>query len=88
MSGENLTQPLSLSALADTPYKKRPGRQDFQRARLTLYEGENRVSSNGTQGSGVLTSFRGANAYAVLEQESGRVEPGETVRVIPFDRFL
>jgi len=88
MSGENLTQPLSLSALADTPYKKRPGRQDFQRAHLSLHDHENRVSSSGTQGSGVLTSFLGANAYAVLEQGRGRVEPGEIVRVIPFDRFL
>lgn len=88
ISGESVTPPLTLSAIANTPYKKRPGRQDFQRARLSLHDDENRVSSSGAQGSGVLTSFLDANAYAVLEQERGRVESGETVRVIPFDRFL
>ena len=88
MSGESLTPPLAINATADTSFKKRPGRQDFQRACLTQHEGENRVSSNGVQGSGVLTSFRTANAYAVLEQERGRVEPGEILTVIPFDRFL
>lgn len=88
MAGEIAPPPLTLTATAATPYKKRPGRQDFQRARLSLHDGENWVSSNGAQGSGVLTSFRDANAYAVLEQERGRVEPGENVEVIPFDRFL
>ncbi len=88
MAGENTAPPLEVVARAASDYRKRPGRQDFQRATLTLADGENQVSSNGAQGSGVLTSFRGANAYAVLETERGAVTAGETVRVVPFDRFL
>jgi molybdopterin molybdotransferase len=88
LAGELPDEPLAISAQAATRYKKRPGRQDFQRATLKEQSGHNVVSSNGPQGSGVLTSFSGANAYVVLEQERGTVEEGETVRVIPFDRFM
>lgn len=88
MAGETAAPPLEVVARATGDYRKRPGRQDFQRATLTLADGENRVNSNGAQGSGVLTSFRGANAYAVLEADRGKVTAGETVRVVPFDRFL
>lgn len=88
MAGEAHSAPLELCAKAASSYKKRPGRQDFQRARLSCQAGENLVSSNGAQGSGVLTSFLGANAYAVLEAGRGRVESGERVTVVPFDRFI
>lgn len=88
MAGEAPEPPLRLTAKAASGYKKRPGRQDFQRATLRYVDGENRVDSNGAQGSGVLTSFLGANAYAVLEAQRGKVETGESVTVIPFDRFI
>jgi len=88
MAGEQPEPSLTLSAVAQSGYKKKPGRQDFQRATLSLVNGESCISSNGPQGSGVLTSFSGANAYAALEQERGRVEAGETVTAIPFDRFI
>jgi len=88
MAGEQPEPNLTVSAIAQGDYKKKSGRQDFQRATLTLVDGKNCISSNGPQGSGVLTSFSGANAYAVLEQERGRVEAGETVTAIPFDRFI
>ncbi|MDQ2076418.1 gephyrin-like molybdotransferase Glp [Marinimicrobium sp. ABcell2] len=88
MAGEVTEQPITLNATAASRYKKRPGRQDFQRATLRVQEGENIVSSTGPQGSGVLTSFAGANCYVVLEQERGTVEEGETVQVVPFDRFI
>lgn len=88
MAGESPEEPLTVTATAASAYRKRPGRQDFQRARLSRENGGNRVGSIGAQGSGVLTSFRGANAYAVLEQERGPVKEGETVTVMPFDRFL
>ncbi|WP_347330646.1 molybdopterin molybdotransferase MoeA [Marinimicrobium locisalis] len=88
MAGEAPEPPLQITAKATSGYKKRPGRQDFQRATLRCVDGENQVGSNGAQGSGVLTSFLGANAYTVLEAERGKVEAGEFVTVIPFDRFI
>lgn len=88
LAGEQLALPLSLTATAASAFKKRPGRQDFQRARLEQSAGENCVSSNGPQGSGVMTSFVDANGYVVLEAARGRVEPGESVTFVPFDRFI
>lgn len=88
MAGEQFEPPVELTVKAAKRLKKRPGRQDFQRACLSAAEGENRASSNRAQGSGVLTSFKGANGYLVLEQERGEVAEGEAVRFLPFDRFI
>lgn len=88
MAGEVSESPLTLNVKATSVFKKRPGRTDYQRARLSDINGENQVASDRAQGSGILTSFTHANCYVVLEQERGKVEEGETVRVLPFDRFL
>lgn len=95
MAGERSDTPLTLRVKAGSRFNKRPGRSDYQRAVLNSEravlnseEGENQVSSNGAQGSGVLTSFTGANCYVVLERERGSVTPGEWVTVVPFDRFI
>ncbi len=88
LAGEQFEAPVTITAKAAGTIKKRPGRQDFQRACLNTAEGENRARSNRAQGSGVLTSFKDANGYLVLEQERGQVEAGETVRFLPFDRFI
>jgi molybdopterin molybdotransferase len=79
---------LTLTTEAQQNYKKRPGRCDYQRARVTAGTPNNPISSTGAQGSGVLTSFIGANAYAVLEAERGPVAAGEPITAIAFDRFL
>lgn len=88
MMGERSQPPLMLHANAATRFKKRPGRIDYQRATLSCVNGDHQVTSNGPQGSGVLTSFSNANCYVVLESERGTVEVGEQVSVLPFDRYI
>ena len=88
LAGEAVTPALQLQIPAGTRFRKQPGRTDFQRAYLHNRDDINQVDSNGPQGSGVLTSFAGANCYVVLEQERGTVDAGETVAVQLFDRFL
>lgn len=88
MSGAQPEPVLQLTASAVNGYKKRPGRCDFQRARLYSDGQQNVITSTGAQGSGVLTSFVGANAYAMLEAERGSVKAGELITAIAFDRFL
>lgn len=88
MAGGQPEPPLTLTTEAQQDYKKRPGRCDYQRARVTAGAQHNHISSTGAQGSGVLTSFIGANAYAVLEAERGSVAAGEPITAIAFDRFL
>lgn len=88
MAGEIVIQPPMLKVRTATTYKKRPGRSEYQRARLFLTEEGNRVGANRPQGSGVMTSFSGSNCYVVLEQERGSVAEGEEVNVLPFDRYI
>jgi molybdopterin molybdotransferase len=69
--------------------RKSPGRMDFQRGVLSINEqGENIVSSTGSQGSGILSSLAQANCFIVLAAEQGKVTAGETVKVQLFDEFI
>lgn len=89
LSGAVAEQPLRMTATTMGALKKSPGRTDFQRGVYTVNEqGQLEVKATGAQGSGILSSISAANCYIVLEQNRGRVEPGETVTVEPFDEFL
>lgn len=81
--------PLQVPARAGAPLRKKPGRADFQRAVLFADgAGGHRVETTGSQGSGVLSSVTRANAFIRLEAERGDVAAGDTVSVLPFDRWL
>ena len=90
LAGERSPEsPLLVSARAGASLRKKPGRADFQRA--VLYsdgDGGHRVETTGSQGSGVLSSVTRANAFIHLEAERGDVAVGDTVSVLPFDRWL
>ncbi|MSR15078.1 MAG: molybdopterin molybdenumtransferase MoeA [Gammaproteobacteria bacterium] len=74
-----------LRAHTTTLLKKRPGRVEYQRARLARDEnGAYVVSATGDQGSGILSSMSNANCFIVLDMETGRVEAGSLVDVQPF----
>lgn len=88
LAGEKWVESLQLSAIAQQSFKKHPGRMDFQRGILASEQGVNTVVSAGSQSSGVLSSMAKANGYICLETERGTALPGETVTVIPFDRFI
>ena len=88
LSGENISETLSINLATATPFKKQPGRADYQRGVLENIDGHLKISSTGNQSSGVLSSIARANAYIVLEQERGAVTKGETVTVVPFDKYL
>ena len=77
------------NAIAATKLKKIPGRMDFQRAIYSVNsEGQLEVVSTGSQGSGVFSSMSHSNCYAILEQDRGNVEIGETVTIEPFNEIL
>lgn len=88
LSGELEVVPLQIYASAAQPFKKQPGRMDFQRGILSLGQDTNQVSSAGSQSSGVLRGMAKANCYVCLEQARGSVAKGEVVKVVPFDRFI
>jgi molybdopterin molybdotransferase len=86
MMGETRTSPARFEARCLSRLKKRPGRTEFQRGRLTVdADGRVAVSKTGAQGSGILSSMSAADCFIVLPPESGTVEPGDTVWVEPFE---
>ncbi|MEO1892415.1 MAG: gephyrin-like molybdotransferase Glp [Alcanivorax sp.] len=89
LAGERSEEsPLLVPARAAAPLRKKPGRADFQRAVLFADGDGHRVATTGSQGSGVLSSVTRANAFIRLEAERGDVAAGDTVSVLPFDRWL
>ncbi|HEX5678789.1 MAG TPA: gephyrin-like molybdotransferase Glp, partial [Alcanivorax sp.] len=90
LAGERSPEsPLVVAARAGAPLRKKPGRADFQRAVLCCDDdGSLSVDTTGSQGSGVLSSVTRANAFIHLEAERGDVAAGDTVSVLPFDRWL
>jgi molybdopterin molybdotransferase len=88
LAGEIFDASLAINAIAKNGFSKQVGRTDYQRGILTGDGDTNYVVITGPQGSGVLTSMAAANCYIVVEQERGAVAKGETVKVIPFDKFI
>lgn len=86
LAGEIERKAISFRVPAFSPFKKRPGRVDFQRARLVYSpNGKLCVESTGTQSSGALSSMVAANCYVRLDTDRGNVESGELVDVIPLN---
>lgn len=88
LAGEICDASATINAIAKNGFSKQVGRTDYQRGILTSEGDTNYVVITGPQGSGVLTSMAAANCYIVIEQERGAVAKGETVKVIPFDKFI
>lgn len=61
------------------PIRKRPGRAEFVRVRLSVEDGAWVARDTGPQGSGVLSSMTRANGYAILAAEAGDMETGAEV---------
>ena len=82
-----LPQPLPMVRARSTePIRKKPGRTEYQRGRLSrASNGDWQVSSTGQQGSGVLRSMVQAHGLMVLPHHSGDVSVGDWVDVMLFD---
>lgn len=78
--------PPLLRARSLTAIRKKPGRTEYQRGRVTWQPGawpEVRIAGN--QGSGVLSSMVEGNGLVVLHHAQGSVAPGDEVDVMMFD---
>ncbi|HEU5293917.1 MAG TPA: gephyrin-like molybdotransferase Glp [Burkholderiaceae bacterium] len=83
-------QPLPLlQARSTVAIRKRPGRTEFQRARVCQgADGRWEVQTTGAQGAGILRSMSEANALLVLSHDQGSVAAGEPVDVWLFDGLV
>jgi molybdopterin molybdotransferase len=80
---------LTVPARTTATLRKRPGRAEFQRGRLsTDAAGALLVTPTGAQGSGMLHSMSQADCFIVLPLESGDVPAGSMVGVQPFHGFV
>jgi molybdopterin molybdotransferase len=69
--------------------RKKPGRTEYQRARLQrLPDGRWGARSTGNQGSAILHSMSEADGLLVLPDELGAVAPGATVDFLPFEGLI
>jgi molybdopterin molybdotransferase len=86
LMGQTIKPELTFTASSATPFRKLPGRTEFQRGILSRTEsGELVVHSSGNQGSGILSSMSRANCYVVLPAHRGNVAVGEQVEVQLFN---
>ena len=88
LAGEIFSVPPSIIATSSSALKKQPGRKDFQRGILFGDNQQNLVKATGMQSSGMLSSVAKANCYILLDAERGSVKEGETVEVLPFDKYI
>ncbi len=89
LKGENLTVTPEYTALCESPLKKAPGRKEYQRG-ICRQETDGRwyVTSTGAQGSHILSSMTHANCFIVLPLETGNLEAGTDVTIMPFEALL
>lgn len=80
---------LQLQARCDSPLRKSPGRQEYQRGILSQSaDGELVVKLAGQQDSHQLKVASIANCFIVLDADCAGVAPGESVTVEPFDILI
>jgi molybdopterin molybdotransferase len=78
-----------LRARSVAAIRKRPGRTEFQRGRVSrAVDGQWEVRITGSQGAGILRSMSEANALVVLQHDQASVAAGEAVEVWLFDGLV
>ena len=85
----NAAPPPLLRARSVAAIRKKPGRTEYQRGRVTPVPGalpEVRIAGN--QGSGVLSSMVEGNGLVVLHHAQDSVAPGDEVDVMMFDGVM
>jgi molybdopterin molybdotransferase len=89
LMGQTETAPLTIKVPCRSPFRKKPGRIEYQRGILERdQEGQLEVRSTGQQGSGILTSMSAANFFIILPSESNDIASGTLVEVQPFEGLM
>ncbi|MFY3383427.1 gephyrin-like molybdotransferase Glp [Paracidovorax sp. MALMAid1276] len=89
MMGSTHSAPPLLRAISTEAMRKKPGRTEYQRGRVTTApDGTLQVCTTGNQGSGVLSSMVQANGLIVLHHGQGNVAVGDAVDVMVFDGVI
>jgi len=85
LCGAEVLEPVAMRALLRGRLSHQPGREEFQRGRLSAdASGFAEVSVTGDQSSNRLSSFAQANCLIRIPKESDDIEDGSEVMAIPF----
>ncbi|MBL8253007.1 MAG: molybdopterin molybdotransferase MoeA [Candidatus Competibacter sp.] len=85
LMGTEPTEPLRLRATADFQFRRKPGRREWLRARLSLNPERKRVVSiYHTNSSGALSSLSWADGLVDLPEGCAGVALGDEVEYLPF----
>lgn len=78
----------TLTARLSQPVRKRPGRTEYQRARLQVNESGLTAHLTGAQGSGILRSMSESDCLLVLPHDQGDLKAGDCVQALPFEGLI
>lgn len=84
LAGEGWQEPLSFQVPAAFHKRKKPGRREYLRARLTP---EGSVDVFHSEGSGRISGLSWANGIVELSDDAQEVTPGTPVRFLPYSGF-
>ena len=82
MQGDRKPRPRALPLRIIGSHARRPGRDEYLRARLEMHDGELCAALPASQSSGAVTSFADAEALVVLGADSGEISNGDRLPVI------
>jgi molybdopterin molybdotransferase len=83
MQGEKAVRPRRTPLRVIGSHGRRPGREEYLRARLELHDGELCAALLPSQSSGAVPSFAQADALVVLAAHRGGIANGDRLPVIP-----
>ncbi len=81
LSGQSDFRPQEIEAIIKHEVKKKKGRLNFLRVKITFEEGKFWAESVGLQGSGILKTLAQANGLALIPAEVDYLSAGEKVKV-------
>lgn len=84
MAGGHWSEPLTVTVPAAFEKRKKPGRREYLRARLTA---DGRAEVFQSEGSGRISGLSWATGLVELEDEARTIRPGDPVRYLPFAGF-
>lgn len=90
LAGEVIIPLPRYQVYAGMAYKKKKGRREFIRVKLTYDQNEARLYAHqyGRNGAGILSSVAGADGFIELDENTDMIEKGMLVSYISFESFF
>ena len=89
LMGESKPDSITLQVTCTDNIRKRPGRFEYQRGILfTDNDGQTKVKTTGSQGSGILSSMSNANCFILLDEQCDGLAANSIVSVQPFSGLI